>query len=511
MKKQLDFKSLVPMISLWSAAVLCSCSQKFPDTVASVFPADGDTSVCPDTRLVLTFHQTPTLGTNGKIRVIDELTGEPIDSLDLSIPAGPTEHRTYGPECDYAQEPYDYRRAMMPTNRNTRPGTPSGTAEPTPPDYQLNIIGGFTDAFHFYPVIIHDTVATIYLHNNVLDYDRQYRVMIDAECFVCDDQPFTGIEKWHFRTRPQAPRGPVFNVDPSGKGDFCTVQGALDYIPDFSKQEYYISIAPGDYEELVYARNKTNVHLQGSGMDVTKVHYANCEVFNPHPLTVKTNEWPGTFPSRRAAFMLDNCSNITLQDMTIATDMQGQAEGLLLNGERIVLRQIHIVGSGDALQANGTIYMEDCEMDGGGDTFLGRGSLFAYRCRLRNDGGPFTWIRNTEGNHGDVFVECDFSTFNGRPVDLGRAPNNGKQSYPYAEQVLINCRVAETIPEGWSAIGCKTAYFAEYNTTDLTTGEPVDTKKRHPYAHQLKDGRDDEKIRNYQDPAFVLKGWNPRQ
>lgn len=497
------------LLSLVTFATLSSCHEQLPASVKSVFPANGDTSVCPDTRLVLTFHQAPRLGTSGMIRIFDDLTDEPIDSLDLSIPAGPTEPRTYGPECDYAKEPYNYGRAFMPTNRNTRPGTPSGTAEPTPPDYQLNIIGGFTDAFHFYPVILRDSVATIYLHNNVLDYNRQYRVTIDAECFECDDAPFTGA-KWHFRTRPEVPKGYVLRVDASGQGDFCTVQGALDHVPDFSQNDYFISIAPGDYEELVYARNKTHVHLQGSGMELTRIHYANCEVFNPHPLTVKTNEWPGTFPSRRAAFMLDNCADMSLQDMTIATDMRGQAEGLLLNGERLLLRAVHIIGSGDALQANGTIYMEECEMDGGGDTFLGRGSLFAYRCKLRNDGGPFTWIRNTEGVHGDVFVECDFSTFNGRPVDLGRAPNNGKQSYPFAEQVLINCRVENCIPEGWSAIGCKTAFFAEYGTLDLSTGAPADLTKRHPYAHQLREGKDDELIKNYQNPAFVLRGWNPR-
>jgi len=509
MKSFLCHWSFLTLFSSICLLGLGSCSDSLPEALTSVFPADSDTSVCPDTHLVLTFRHAPILGQSGKIRIFDDLTGEPIDSLDLSIPAGPTEPRTYGPECDYSPVPYDYSRGMMLTNRNTRPGTPSGVAEPTPNDYQLNIIGGFTDAFHFYPVIVRDTLATIYLHNNVLDYNRQYRVSIDAECFQCEEEPFTGV-KWHFRTRPVAPKGRVFHVEPMGKGDFCTVQGALDYVPDFSAEDYYITVAPGDYEELVYARNKTHVHIQGSGMDVTRVHYANCEVFNPHPINVKTNEWPGTFPSRRAVFMLDNCSDISLQDMTIATDMQGQAEGLLLNGERLLLRAVHIIGSGDALQANGTIYMEDCEMDGGGDTFLGRGSLFVYRCRLRNDGGPFTWVRNTEGYHGDVFVECDFSTYNGRPVDLGRSPENHGRSYPFAEQVLINCRVANCIPEGWSAIGCKSSFFAEYGTIDMETGLPVDLKKRHPYAHQLRQGKDDELIKKYQDPAFVLKGWNPQ-
>lgn len=43
---------------------------------------------------------------------------------------------------------------------------------------------------------------------------------------------------------------------------------------------------------------------------------------------------------------------------------------MLINGERIALYRVHIIGSGDALQANGTIYMESCELDGGGDTIL---------------------------------------------------------------------------------------------------------------------------------------------
>ena len=86
----------------------------------------------------------------------------------------------------------------------------------------------------------------------------------------------------------------------------------------------------------------------------------------------------------------------------------------MLNGERIALYRVHVIGSGDALQANGTIYMEACQIDGDMDTILGRGSLFAYRCDLRNSGGAFSWVRNTAGNHGDVFVECTFACPDGR-------------------------------------------------------------------------------------------------
>ncbi len=184
---------------------------------------------------------------------------------------------------------------------------------------------------------------------------------------------------------------------------------------------------------------------------------------------MKTNEWPGTFPSRRAAFMLDNCKDIVIEDMTIATDLKGQAEGLLINGERIALYRVHIIGSGDALQANGTIYMESCELDGGGDTILGRGSLFAYKSNFRNGGGPFSWVRNTAGNHGNVFVECTFSTEDGKQADYGRTKSNHGSAYPDAEFVLIDCKVKNIIPEGWSSIGAKTAKMYEYNTCDMVT------------------------------------------
>ena len=492
--------------------LLAACNQPVPSG-AELFPSVGMKNVNPDTHLVLNFTETPVVGDSGMVRIFDAVTGDLVDSLDLSIPAGPTESRTYGPECDYTKVPYDYTRGKMPTNKDTRPGTPSGTAEPTPPDYQLNIIGGFTDAFHFHPIIVKGNTATIYPHNNLLEYGHSYYVTIDKGVLTLPDGSFKGIGKehgWKFTTKTSQPSAiDTLVVDASGKGDFNTVQGALDFIPDFSERPITILVQAGDYEELVYARNKSNVTIKGAGMDKTKVHYANNEVFNPHPLTVKTNEWPGTFPSRRAAFMLDNCTDIVLEDICIATDLTGQAEGLLLNGERIALYRVHIIGSGDALQANGSIYMESCELDGGGDTILGRGSLFAYRSNFRNGGGPFSWVRNRGDDHGDVFVECTFSTQDGSMADYGRCHLNHGTNYPDAEFVLINCSTRNIIPEGWSEIGEKTMRMYEFHTRNMETGELVDVSKRHPYSRQLDSRKDAALIDNYQNPAFVLKGWIP--
>ena len=457
--------------------------------------------VCVDHWLALRVGDDAVVNRQGWIRVWDVDTGVCVDSIDMSIPDGPRASRTYGSECDYTKVPYDYSRTVIPTNRNTRPGTPSGTAEATPlGEYQLNIIGGFTDGFHFHPVILRDGVARVHFHNNILDYGHRYRVVIDPEVFG------HGISET-FATKTGAAYGDTIVVDAQGRGDFLTVQGAMDAVPDFSTRETVIVIRPGDYEEIVYARNKTHLTIMGTDRETTRVHYANNEVFNPHPLTVKTNEMPGTFPSRRAAFMLDNCSDIRLCDLTIATDLKGQAEGLLVNGERIRLDRVHIIGDGDALQANGTIFMQHCQLDGGGDTILGRGALFARWCCFRNAGGPFTWVRNTSGSHGDVFVECTFESTTDYPADFGRTPNNHGKDYPDAEMVVIDCKTRRFNPLGWSALGKPTVVMLEYNTRDMDTGDPVDVSRRHSYSRQLTMPADRTTIENYRTPAYVLRGW----
>jgi hypothetical protein len=132
------------------------------------------------------------------------------------------------------------------------------------------------------------------------------------------------------------------------------------------------------------------------------------------------------------------------------------------------------------------------------------------------------WIRNTEANHGNVFVDCTFSSID-RPLPwspssapihaskvLARLPNNHGVNYPYAEAVLINCRLKGIPPVGWGPIDDETAHihFWEFHSTDAE-GHPIDVTERHPVSKQLTEPRDAQTIANYGDPAFVLGGWTP--
>jgi pectinesterase len=480
-----------------------------------LFPADQAMMVNPDVQLKLIFNNTPRLGTSGKIRIYDASSDQLVDTLDMSIPPGPT--KPVDPAIrakSYLGFAYPYARTLRPTNANTKPGTPSAGAVPTSNEYQLTIIGGFTDGFHFYPITIDGNTATIHPHHDLLDYGKSYYVQIDPEVLSVANNHFTGIsgKSWRFSTKPKSktprPSSTQLTVSADGTGDFNTVQGALDFVPDHSQKRITIKVRNGIYEEIVYIRNKDNITLLGESQDKTIVRYANNEVFNPHPANIRTNPAPGTFPSRRAAVAVDNCNDIHIVNMTMQTTAFGQAEGLLITGDRNILSHTTVIGSGDALQANGRIYMVDSTILGGGDTILGRGTLFCERCTIKSN-SVLMWPRNPKEVHGNVFLD---STFIGtrEPTTIARSPQNEAFSYPYAEVVLLNTKLTNIAPEGWStADKGGNVHFWEYNSLNAD-GSPVDVSKRVPWSRQLDKIKDAKVIADYSSPEFVLAGWKPK-
>jgi pectinesterase len=481
-----------------------------------LFPSDQATLVNPDVQLKLTFKEAPRVGPAGKIRIYEAADDRLVDTLDLSIPPGPTKPVDPAVRAkNYLAFPYPYARTARPTNRDTKPGTGSAGATPTSNDYQLTIIGGFTDGFHFYPITVDGKTATIHPHHDLLEYGKTYYVEVDAEVFSVPNDGFRGItgKEWRFTTKPKtkAPRPDArkLTVSADGAGDFNTVQGALDFVPDHSKKRITIDVRNGLYEEIVYFRNKDNVTLVGENQEKTVVRYANNEVFNPHPANIRTNPEAGTFPSRRAAVTVDNSNDIQIVRMTLQTTAPGQAEGLLINGERNILAHVTVIGAGDALQANGRIYMVDSTIIGTGDTILGRGTLFCERCTIKST-RVMMWPRNRQENHGNVFKDSTFIGTDQQPTTFARAPRNDTFTYPYAEVVLLNSTLVNIAPAGWGdADKGGNVHFWEYNSRNRD-GSPADVSQRVPWSRQLDRVKDAKLIADYSRPEFVLAGWKPK-
>jgi hypothetical protein len=235
-------------------------------------------------------------------------------------------------------------------------------------------------------------------------------------------------------------------------------------------------------------------------------------------------------PSRRCAFSAYDSTGIELSNFSVSNFYTGQAEGLLIFGSRNIVSNMNIKGSGDALNLRGAVYLTDSRIIGDGDTILGVGPAFFDHCEIQSI-GPFMWIRNTDANHGNVFVNCTFIARErslpwaqaaapagqaGSPARapvsavLARLPNNHGLNYPYAEAVLINCHLKGIPPAGWGPIEDETAHLHlwEFNSTDLN-GHPIDVSQRHAVSKQLSTPQDGPTIANYSNPAFVLDGWIP--
>lgn len=116
-----------------------------------LYPRNGQKNVNPDAQLTITFSSAPVIGTNGTIRVYNAGNKKLIDTLDLSIPFSPSPFGNGSTKANYSDTTV----------------------------YQTNIIGGMD--FYFYPVIVHNNTATIYLHNNQLTYGQTYSVEVDPE------------------------------------------------------------------------------------------------------------------------------------------------------------------------------------------------------------------------------------------------------------------------------------------------------------------------------------------
>ncbi|MBN02709.1 pectinesterase family protein [Ponticaulis sp.] len=488
---------------------LIACSQNTPAPEAAVapdamfFPANDDTGISPDTPLRITFPDPLTIHSEGVIEITDAETGEVVDRIDVSIPFGPFP---------------DGRMSGATQEDRIRLGRESVMS-----DYQVNTLQGVD--FHYHPVLAFETTAIITPHNGALGYGETYNVHVDGDVFGLSDRDF----EWSFATRdapPDADTGRV-TVASDGSGDFVTVQGALDFAPAESAEPFEIFVRNGRYDELVFLNGKSDIILRGESRDGVVVRYPNNSAFNP----------PRGNPSRRPAFQLYEVSDIQLSDFTIQNDFIGQAEALLVRGDRVIIDNMQLNGSGDALTTYGSIYMQDSELIGDGDTILGYATLFCLRCTIKSV-GPFTWTRTREGQHGNIFVDSEmiyldqplpWSVTDDNPEGqktrgvLARLPFNGpregprheRSNFPFAEMVLINTRTDGIPPEGWGPVEEEHAEFSwenihlwEFNTMDME-GNPVDMSERHPLVRVLDAEADAELIANYSDPTFILNGWTP--
>jgi pectin methylesterase-like acyl-CoA thioesterase len=449
----------------------------------SVFPAAAAKNVCPDTPLRITFASAPIVGA-GAIQVFDSADNALVESIAVSVPV------------------------------------------------RSKSIGGLPN-YNYYPVIISNNVVSIYL-SHTLAYGKTYYIKIDAGAFKdSGGQAFAGFpdsKAWPFSTKAKAPvaGAQTITVAADGRGDFATVQGAIDFVPEGNNAPTTIFIRNGTYQEIIFFTNKNNLTILGEDRKKTIIAYANNDRFNNNsggnPFAPGAAA-PGTVPARsgsvyrRGLFLAHRVSDLTITNLTLhnTTPAGGsQAEAIILNGTQnahAIITNVDLYSFQDTLQINGQAYVSNCYLEGDVDFMWGTGPVFFENCHARSirSNAYYTQIRNPATNHGFVYENC---VFDGAPGVTGNflsriAPGR----FPYSEVVLLNCVLSDAVgPTAWrldQSTDAPKVHFWEYNSHG-PDGTPVDQSHRLAIARQLKLPDDEETIVHYKDPKFVLGGqWTP--
>jgi len=422
-----------------------------PMTPLGFRPYNLQSGLCSDTPLYIAFDQAPQVGKTGQVRVYNS-KGTVVDTIDMS-------------------------------------------ASP-----QTRSIGG--SPFVYYPIIATGNVAAIYLHQQ-LPYNDTYSVAMDPGVLLDPaGAPFAGFTDpayWKFTIKSGGPAAgsSALTVAFDG-GDFCTVQGAIDFAPANNTNPVVITVKQGTYTEINYvSSNKPFITIHGEDRYGTVLQYSNNNVLNNG--------------NSRAQFGVD-ASDFTLENISLhnTTPHGGsQAESFRGNNNRILLNRVNLSSYQDTLMLQGAALVTDSYIEGDVDFMWGNGAVFLQYTELKalTSSGYYTQIRNGQGQNGYVFLNCTLSAANG--VTGSYLARIDPTVFPYSQVIYIKSLMGpQIIPAGWLLNNATTApnvQFWEYQSYNLAGTAFLDVSQRAPFSRQLSAPE----AAQWSDPGFVLGGWVP--
>ena len=426
-----------------------------PGGASAVFPPPNATNVCPDPPLRITFagNGSPSVGSSGKVSVFTS-AGSLVSAVNVA--------------------------ASTTTTVN----------------------GGMSFATER-PVFVDGNSVVVMLPSKPLGYGQTYYVTVDAGAIVPPGGgsfSVSGSTAWRFTTAPAAPTNKAaVGVALDGSAPFCSLQGALDFVPANNSAAVTVSLAAGTYHEIVYFKSKSNVTIQGASRDGTVIEGVNNDNLNG-----------GT--KLRALVGGDSTSGLTITNLTIhnLTPQGGsQAEALRLEScDKCVITNATIISLQDTLLWSGRLYAKNCLIEGNVDYVWGTGAAYFDSCEIRTIGrtGVIVQARNPSSTYGYVFVDSKLTSDAGLTgIALGRIDVS---VYPASQVAYINCQLASGIaPSGWTITGgtnTSMLRFWEYQSVNAS-GQPVDVSQRVAGSKQLSASQ----AAMLRDPTVVLAGWQP--
>jgi pectinesterase len=249
-------------------------------------------------------------------------------------------------------------------------------------------------------------------------------------------------------------------VAKDGSGDFKTIQGAINSLPDSSSASRAIFIKKGIYNEKLYIE-KSNIIFEGEDRETTII---TASIARDEWRCLHNDDWG-------VATMNIDGNDITLKDLTVAnsfgfdwkedktvhcpTDTASKKKVITRRSHQMALRTIRATRlkainchfrayGGDTVSPwnveEGMFYFKDCVIEGGVDFYCPRGWAWAENCEfVAHTGTAAIWHDGSA--HEDsktVLKNCRFSGYDG--FLLGRYHRD-------AQFYLINCSFAKNMKD----------------------------------------------------------------
>lgn len=300
-------------------------------------------------------------------------------------------------------------------------------------------------------------------------------------------------------------------VSKDGKGDFKTVQQAINAVENSSSTRTKIFIKSGIYKEkIIIPETKGVILIEGENPEKTIITYDD--------YASKKNAEGKEIGTTGSSTIFIYSNDFTAKNVSFenSSGKVGQAVAVLTSGDRIVFENCRFLGNQDTLYLKGAQDLEDktkpsrnyfknCYIEGTTDYIFGAGTAVFETCIIYSkETASYITAASTpqENEFGFVFINSkitgnakDHSVYLGRPWR------------PFAKTVYIDCELNSTIkPEGWhnwnKMEAEKTTLYAESNSK----GTGANITQRVSWSHQL-----NKEERKKYTPENILKGkdqWN---
>lgn len=372
----------------------------------NLFPANEATDAFADTELKISFEGVaPELGKSGYIRIYRKSDHKMVDEINMgegrvSIKDGET---------------------LLNTWMDIIGVTPQGSS------VSRRVV-------NYYPARVEGNDFIIKPHQQRLDFDTEYYVVIDKNAIVQED--FAGIygRAWTFKTKA-APviHGPEYQLKISHadmNAHFYTLQGAIDYCAvniDLNAQKIF-QMDDGIYQEMIYLRDQSNITIKGNPNDNTAVNIqydnsndinggigggTNIDQFAPTGTVVPSSG------GRSVVILQGNSEHIRFENLTIENaygwtlGKNGQAEALFIDNKSAALLNCRILSYQDTLLPGGGYnWFYNCYIAGATDFIWGSGKVVLFEdCELHAPTGTRAVMqaRVKAGYLGYVFDRCRFT------------------------------------------------------------------------------------------------------